>query len=56
VAVNILASINHVRFIKRLNEGTPVVGRPSALALVVALLLAAAGLAMAIYLGSHEIR
>ena len=56
VAVNILASINHVRFIRRLNEGTPVVGRPSALALVVALLLAAAGLAMAIYLGSHEIR
>ena len=56
VAVNILASINHVRFIQRLNQGKPPMGRPSALALLVALLLAAAGLAMAIYLGSHEIR
>jgi putative membrane protein len=50
VAVNILASINHVRFIQKLNEGLPIVGRPSALALTVALVLAAAGLAMAIYL------
>jgi putative membrane protein len=56
VAVNILASINHVRFVRRLNQRLPPIGRPSALALVVALLLAAAGLAMAIYLGSHEIR
>lgn len=56
VAVNILASINHVRFIKRLNQGAPPIGRPSGLALVVALVLAAAGLAMAIYLGSHEIK
>jgi putative membrane protein len=53
VTVNILASINHVRFIKKLNAGMPIVGRPSALALVVALVLAAAGLAMAIYLGGH---
>src|SRR5271156_549105 len=56
VAVNILASINHVRFVRRLNQGAPPIGRPSALALVVALLLAVVGLAMAIYLGSHEIR
>ena len=56
VTVNILASINHVRFIKKLNAGLPIVGRPSALGLVVAMVLAAAGLAMAIYLGSHEIR
>lgn len=56
VMVNILAAINHVRSIKKLNAGLPIVGRPSALGLVVALVLAAAGLAMAIYLGSHEIR
>jgi putative membrane protein len=56
VAVNILASINHVRFIRRLNEGTPPIGRPSALALIVAVVLAVAGLVMAIYLGSHEIK
>ena len=56
VAVNVLASINHVRFINRLNQGAPAVGRPSGLALAVAFLLAAAGLAMAIYLGSHEIK
>jgi putative membrane protein len=56
VAVNILASINHVRFTRRLNQGKPAVGRPSGLAMAVALLLAAAGLVMAIYLGSHEIR
>ena len=53
VIVNILASVNHVRFIKKLNAGLPIVGRPSALALIVALLLAAAGFGMAIYLGSH---
>jgi len=56
VTVNILASIDHVRSIKKLNAGLPIVGRPSALGLVVAMVLAAAGLAMAIYLGSHEIR
>lgn len=56
VAVNILAAINHVGSIKKLNAGLPIVGRPSALGLVVALVLAAAGLVMAIYLGGHEIR
>jgi putative membrane protein len=53
VAVNILASINHVGSIKKLNAGLPIVGRPSVLGLIVALMLAAAGLAMAIYLGGH---
>src|ERR1700680_3524072 len=39
VTVNILASMNHLRFIKKLNAGLKIVGRPSALGLVVALLL-----------------
>jgi uncharacterized protein (DUF302 family)/uncharacterized membrane protein YidH (DUF202 family) len=52
VAVNISAAVQHVRFVRALNEGTQTVGRPSKLALGVALVLAAAGLAMAAYLGS----
>jgi putative membrane protein len=55
VSVNILAAISHVRSVRRLNRGAFTTGRPSLTAIVVAMLLAAAGLAMAIYLGSHEI-
>jgi putative membrane protein len=55
VAVHIFASVNHVRYIQRLNQGRAEVGRPSGLALAVAIALAAAGMAMAIYLGIHEI-
>jgi putative membrane protein len=56
VTVNILAAVSHVRTIRRLNQGSFAMGRPSMTAIVVAMLLAAAGLAMAIYLGSNEIR
>ena len=51
VLVNVFASVRHVRLIRALNQGTPTVGKPSTMAIIVALLLAAAGLAMAIYLG-----
>jgi putative membrane protein len=50
VLVNILASIRHVRIVRSLNAGTPLVTRPSTMAIAVALMLAAAGLAMAVYL------
>jgi putative membrane protein len=50
VLVNILASVRHVRIVRALNTGTPIVTKPSTLAIVIALVLAAAGLAMAIYL------
>ena len=52
VLVTVLASVRHVRLIRELNQGVPAVGKPSTLALLVALLLAAAGLAMAAYLAS----
>ena len=54
VGVTLSASVHHVRLIGRINKGTDVMGRPSWLALVVALVLAAAGLAMAAYLGSGQ--
>jgi putative membrane protein len=50
VLVNILASVRHVRIVRSLNAGTPLVTRPSTMAIVVALVLAAAGLAVAVYL------
>lgn len=50
VLVNILASVRHVRIVRALNTGAPIVGKPSRMAIVVALGLAAAGLAMAVYL------
>jgi len=48
--VNILASVRHVRIVRALNTGAPITGKPSRMAIVVALVLAAAGLAMAVYL------
>ncbi len=54
VGVTVSASLHHVRLIARINQGTEVAARPSVLALVVALLLSAAGLAMAAYLGSDQ--
>jgi putative membrane protein len=50
VVVNILASVRHVRVVRALNAGAPIVTKPSTMAIVVALVLAAAGLAMAVYL------
>jgi len=54
VGVTTSASVHHVRLIGRINRGSNPVGRPSWLGLAVALLLAAAGLAMAAYLGSGQ--
>ena len=50
VIVNILSARHHVRLVQDLNRGGSAVNRPSSLAVVVALLLAVVGLAMAIYL------
>jgi putative membrane protein len=50
VLVNIAASVRHVRTVRALNAGTPIVTKPSTMAIIVALVLAAAGLSMAIYL------
>jgi putative membrane protein len=50
VLVNIISSVRHVRIVRALNSGAPMVTKPSTLGIVVALVLAAAGLTMAIYL------
>ncbi|MGC1676798.1 MAG: DUF202 domain-containing protein [Candidatus Binataceae bacterium] len=49
VAVNIAAAAHHWRLIRELNRGEQF-GRPSALGIAVALILAAMGLALAAYL------
>src|SRR5579862_7032993 len=50
VLVNIASAVRHVRVVRALNTGQPIVTKPSSMAIVVALVLAAAGLAMAVYL------
>ena len=50
VLVNIFSSVRHVRIVRALNSGTPMVTKPSTMGILVALGLAAAGLAMAVYL------
>jgi putative membrane protein len=50
VAVNLLAALHHVRLVRDLNRGITSFNRPSTLAIGVALMLAAVGIAMAIYL------
>jgi putative membrane protein len=50
VLVNILACVRHVRIVRALNTGAPLATKPSTMAIVIALVLAAAGLAMAVYL------
>ncbi len=47
--VNVAASIHHVSLIGKLNRGDAI-GRPSAIAIAVALTLAAFGVALAVYL------
>lgn len=49
-AVNLVAALQHVRVIRRLNSGNAVFSRPSTLGLATALLLAALGVAMTAYL------
>jgi putative membrane protein len=51
VLVNIVSSVRHIRIVRALNTGTPISTKPSTLGIIVALVLAAAGLAMAVYLG-----
>jgi putative membrane protein len=50
VIVNILSAWNHVRLVQDLNRGGSAFNRPSSLAIIVAVILAVVGLAMAIYL------
>lgn len=50
VLVNILATVRHVRIVRTLNSGGLIATKPSMMAIAVALVLAAAGLAMAVYL------
>jgi uncharacterized protein (DUF302 family)/uncharacterized membrane protein YidH (DUF202 family) len=52
VVVNIVCAWNHVRLVQELNRGGSAFNRPSFLALAVAVILAALGLAMAIHLVS----
>jgi putative membrane protein len=52
VIVNVLSARHHVRLVQDLREGGTGFNRPSSLAIVVALILAVVGLAMAIYLVS----
>jgi uncharacterized protein (DUF302 family)/uncharacterized membrane protein YidH (DUF202 family) len=50
VIVNIWSARHHVRLVQDLNRGGSAFNRPSSLAIIVALILAVVGLAMAIYL------
>src|SRR5215467_13376908 len=50
VIVNLLSAWNHLRLVRELNRGGSPPLRPSAEAVLLALLLALVGLAMAIYL------
>jgi uncharacterized protein (DUF302 family)/uncharacterized membrane protein YidH (DUF202 family) len=55
VIVSIACARNHIHLVQELNRGGPVTHRPSSLAVAVAVILAALGLAMAVYLVSiHE--
>ena|ERR1700761_2736994 len=53
VLVNIFSAVRHVRIVRALNAGTPMVTKPSTMGIVIALGLAAAGLAMAVYLSKE---
>jgi len=50
VTVNILSVRHHLRLVRDLNQGGSAFNRPSSLAIIVALILAVIGLALAIYL------
>jgi putative membrane protein len=53
VLVNIFSSVRHVRVVRALNTGAPIVTKPSTMGIIVSLALAAAGLTMAVYLGKE---
>lgn len=50
VVVNLLAAVHHVRLVRDLNRGVTSFDRPSRMAIGVAMVLAAVGIAMAVYL------
>jgi putative membrane protein len=50
VVVNVVAAVQHMKVIRDLNAGVDITGKPSTAGVVLALLLAAAGLTMAAYL------
>lgn len=50
VVVNLLAALHHVRLVRDLNRGVTSFDRPSRMAIAVAVVLAAVGIAMAAYL------
>jgi uncharacterized protein (DUF302 family)/uncharacterized membrane protein YidH (DUF202 family) len=50
VFVNVMSAWSHVRLVHRLNRGGTAINNPSGLAIGVAVILAAVGLAMAVYL------
>lgn len=50
VAVNIVATLQHMKMIRDLNAGVDVTGKTSTTGIVLALLMAGVGLAMAAYL------
>ena len=50
VLVNIFASVQHVRTVRAIANGAPLAAKPSTMAIVVAIGLAAAGITMAVYL------
>jgi putative membrane protein len=50
VVVNVVAAVQHLKTIRHLNAGVDITGKPSTTGVVLALLMAAAGLTMAMYL------
>ena len=50
VIVNLFSAMHHVRFVRAVRRGVEVAGRPVAMAVVIALILAVTGVAMTFYL------
>ena len=55
VVVNIFSSWLHVRLVRELNRGGMAYARPSSLAIAVALVLAATGVALAVYVSLFRV-
>ena len=54
VVVNISAAWRHVRYVKELKNGSLVAARPATMAILLAVVLAIAGVTMAFYLGATK--
>jgi putative membrane protein len=50
VIVNLFSALQHIRFVRSVRRGVEVVDRPITMAVAIALILAATGVAMTIYL------